>query len=165
MNVFTLVTASQLGAVLDCDINTGLQIGTGGTPTNNDLILNAFLALGVESSPVCLVMDGCTITAGIRLPPGGHASIVGCGLDTGFFMAAGSNSDVIRNAPAGPLQSDPGGPAATRGQNVALRNVYINGNRGNETNGNSNTGDPRGNSSAFPSEPRRSLFFRCWHTG
>jgi hypothetical protein len=151
-STITGVTASSIGCILDCDLNTGLQVETGGTPTNNDAIINAFLAQATASNPLQLIMDGGTSTSGIFLPTLGHVSIVGLGMDTGFFVRSGANQDCIHNGgPTASVPFDPGGTApATFGYNVTLCNFRVNGNRGNGTTGNSNSGDPRGNNQAEP---------------
>jgi len=148
---FTRIKASQLNTSLDCDLNTGLKIG-GGPATDNTAALNAFLAQGTATNPVILEMDGASLVTGLFLPTLGHASIVGNGWDTGFYVKSGSNQDCIHNGNAtAAIPSDPTTigqklpPASTRGLNVMLKDFRINGNRGNGTTGNSNSGDPRGN--------------------
>jgi hypothetical protein len=85
-----------------------------------------------------------------------HADIA-TGAETGYgsymygtwlFAAPGTNNDVINVAPNGTLRnSGPNTAPLGRGANVIIRNIAINGNRGNGTDGNSTTGDPRGNNS------------------
>jgi hypothetical protein len=148
MSIFTQATASSLGAILDCDLSTGYQVVNGVVTTNpatdNTAILNAFLARGTADNPVELIIDGGSSVTGLFLPALGHASIVGLGWDTGFFMKAGSNQDCIHNGNATYSNVS----ATVIGQNVELRNFRINGNRGDGTTGNSNTGNPRGNSAS-----------------
>ncbi len=148
---FTKVKASSLGAVLDCDLNTGHGI-VGGSATDNTDILNDFLARGTANHPVVLEIDGPSLIRGLHLPTLGHASIVGLGWDTGFYVKSGSNADAIHNGgPAAAIPTDPytAGqrlpPAASRGSNVILSSFRINGNRGDGTTGNSNSGKPQGN--------------------
>ncbi len=148
---FTKVKASSLGAVLDCDLNTGHGIG-GGTATDNTDILNDFLSRGTANHPVVLEIDGPSLIRGLYLPTLGHASIVGLGWDTGFYVTSGSNADAIHNGgPNAAIPTDPDvagqrlPPASSRGSNVTLSSFRINGNRGNGTTGNSNSGKPQGN--------------------
>jgi hypothetical protein len=149
---FTRVKASQLNTSLDCDLNTGLKIGGGGPATDNTAALNSFLAQGTATNPVILEMDGASLVTGLFLPALGHASIVGNGWDTGFYVKSGSNQDCIHNGnataaiPSDPITIGQKLPSAsTRGLNVMLKDFRINGNRGNGTTGNSNSGDPHGN--------------------
>jgi hypothetical protein len=151
VSTFTKATASSLGAILDCDLATGNQIVNGVVTTNpatdNTAILNAFLAQGTATNHVVLEMDGASSVSGLFLPTLGHASIIGQGWDTGFWVKSGSNQDCIHNGNAtASIPFDPGGgPPAINGANVELRNFRINGNRGNGTTGNSNSGNPKGN--------------------
>ena len=87
--------ASDLGCILDCDLNTGLT-SDGRPATDNTALLNAFLATASATTPVYLVLDGPTLITGLLLN-GGHTTIEGTGPDTGFFLKAGSNAPAIRN--------------------------------------------------------------------
>ncbi len=64
---------------------------------------------------------------------------------SGFYQLAGSNNDVIHNGASGAnVPQDPNTTPPQRGANFAVEGIIINGNRGNGTTGNSNSGDPRG---------------------
>ena len=142
--VFASVKASDLGCALDCDLATGLS-KTGGAATDDTALITDYLSAATALNPLQLILDGAALITGLNLPAAGHWSIVGIGLDSGFYMAAGSNTDVIRNGPGGPLVNDPGtSPAPARGTNVHIENLFINGNRGDGHSGNATTGDARG---------------------
>ena len=140
-------TASALGCVLDCNLLTGAKIG-GGTPTDNTAKINAFLATATATAPVKLIVDGGSACTGIKIPAGGHCTIEGIGLDSGFWVLTGANAHAIANeAGSGgsgyPLM-DPATTPPAQGAHVTIRNLFINGNRGNGTTGNSTTGNPTG---------------------
>ncbi len=139
--------ASQSGAKLDCiisgtDLNAGKQIGTLGACTNNDALMNGILATATANSPVTLIVDGPTITRGIVGPATGYWTIDCLNTGNGFYMAPGSNAHAIRNVP-GQFAYNTAQAPGTPGKNIQIRNCYINGNRGDGTNGNSNSGNPR----------------------
>lgn len=141
MQPFNVMTTSQLGCVMDCDPATRLKVG-GGTPTNNDVKINSWLATASRTNPLKLILDGYTITNGIVIPPGGYVWIEGIGAGgSGVAVASGSNSHAIRNSSATVFD---GGTPGTMGGFVHLSNFSIDGNRGDGTVGNSTTGDPRG---------------------
>ncbi len=132
--------ASDLGCILDCDLNTGLT-SDGRPATDNTALLNAFLATASATTPVYLVLDGPTLITGLLLN-GGHTTIEGTGPDTGFFLKAGSNAHAIRNH-QDPQAGDPGSghPAPPRTNfGITVRNLRLNGNRGNGTDGNTDHG-------------------------
>ena len=140
-SVSPYVYASKVGATLDCVLTTGAKIG-GGTPTDNTAALNAVLATASVTSPVQLLLDGPTACTGLLIATAGHTTIEGLGWDTGIWINSGSNKQPISNNVWVPYQ---GGTApGTQGQSLTLRNFYINGNRGNGTTGDSNSGDPHG---------------------
>jgi len=149
-NFLRTMTASQLGCVLDCNLQTGLTFA-GGAATDNTAIINAFLATASASNPIRLIMDGGTLSSGIQIAPGGHTIIEGLGWDTGFYQKSGANADVINNIGAKyafPFDPGPTAPTITA-SNVVLRNFFVNGNRGNGTTGNSTSGNPLGVVGAF----------------
>ena len=131
--------ASDLGCILDCDLATGLT-ASGVPATDNTALLNAFLATASATNPVELVLDGPTLATGLLIH-GGHTTIEGIGPDSGLFLKSGSNSHAIRNH--GDMQGDPGPghtvpPRSNFG--ITIRNLQINGNRGNGTSGNTDAG-------------------------
>ena len=131
----TIRRASELGCTLDCDLLTGLQVGTGGTPTDNTSIINGWLAGATQQTPLKLIIDGGSLVTGVIGPAGGHWSIEGAHpTDTGFFLKAGSNSPGIRNGQSLYIPSDPSSQtvvaAPSRGANIHLSNFFLNGNRG-----------------------------------
>jgi len=148
--------ASQIPDVsLDCDLNTGKKIG-GGTATDNTEAFNRILAMATHENPVTLILDGASVISGIEIPKLGHASILGLGWDTGFYVKSGSNADAIHNGgPRAAIPSDPASigialpPSENRGSNVRFADFRINGNRGDGHNGNSNTGRRRGSEQAW----------------
>ena len=93
----TVIKASELGCVLDCDLNTGLKIG-GGTATDNTVVLNTFLQSATASNPIHLIMDGASLCAGI-LTAQSNVTIEGLGWDTGFYVKSGANACGISNGP------------------------------------------------------------------
>ena len=141
--VSTVYYASKSGAKLDCNLSTGLQIGTGGTCTNNDAVLNGILAQASATNPVTLILDGPTITTGLVGPATGYWTIDCLNWSNGIYMAPGSNSHAIRNVAQQNGDAHSNVTPGTPGQSVQIRNCYINGNRGNGTTGNSNSGNPR----------------------
>lgn len=123
---YNVVTATVLGAVLDCDLTAGAKIG-GGTPTDNSAVLTNFMSVASQTSPRSLTIDaGSGVLAGITTPAG-HVDIEGLGWDTGLFsMVAAHASRCINNgAPFG----DPGGTPPTRTPHFRLRNLKVDGNR------------------------------------
>ncbi len=163
--------ASELGCTLDCDLLTGLQVGTGGTPTDNTAIINNWLAGATQQTPLKLIVDGGCLVTGVIGPASGHWAIEGAhATDTGFYVKAGSNSPAIRNGATLYMPSDPSYPSEivskpARGSNVHISSLFLNGNRGSGYfyptseqkgggssavgNGNSNGPDARGNAADF----------------
>jgi Glycosyl hydrolases family 28 len=150
----TYIRISELGcAAQDVNLNTGLT-SAGGTATDDGPCINAALSNATAQRPIVLIQDGASLTTGIFGPAAGNWGIVGLGggitdagviQGTGFFQKAGTNNDVIHNGiPSAMDPSDPQTAAPTRGWNIAFKDFVINGNRGDGTNGNSTTGDPRG---------------------
>jgi|SRR5579872_533165 len=133
------VTASSF-ATLDADCGTGAKLG-GGTATDNTNLLQAVLITALPTAPLELVVDGCSVTTGLYVAQTGHTTIRGSGWDSGFYVKSGSNAMAISNG----WGSAPTGTIPTRGQNVAITNLRLNGNRGVFPNGNSNMVDARGN--------------------
>jgi len=138
----TITYASRIAGVkLDCVPSTGLT-AAGGACTDNTSAINAVLATATVAHPVDLILDGGTSTTGIYGPAGGYWSIDCLNWDNGFFVSTGANAHVIRNISGQnsyTWNSVPGIP----GKNVAIRNCFINGNRGNGTSGDSNSGNAR----------------------
>ena len=131
--------ASDLGCILDCNLATGLS-ASGQPATDNTDLLNAFLATASATNPVELVLDGATLTSGLLIN-GGHTTISGIGPDSGLFLKSGSNAHAIRNH--ADMQGDPGpGHIVPTRSNfgIVIRNLQINGNRGNGTSGNTDQG-------------------------
>lgn len=89
-----VVTASSLGAILDCDLSTGNKI-SGGTATDNTSILQAYISSASSTAPVHLVMDGPSLITGLEIPVGGYVTIVGEGYDTGFYLKNSSSTPAI----------------------------------------------------------------------
>src|SRR5665213_1529262 len=138
----TITYASHLAGVkLDCVPLTGLT-PAGGACTDNTSAINAVLATASPAHPVNLILDGGTSTTGIYGPAGGYWSIDCLNWSNGFFIASGSNAHVIRNIAASNAYTYTAVPG-TPGQNLAIRNCFINGNRGDGTTGDSNSGNPR----------------------
>lgn len=144
------VSASSIGVVMDCNVATGQKIG-GGTPTDNTTVLNTWLAsVGGITNPVELLVDGGFACKGVVLPSAGYVKLRGIGQGAGVFILPGSNADPIQNGiPYNIGGFSPVGVAPAPGGPVHLENFMINGNRGNGTNGNCNTGDPRGISGTY----------------
>lgn len=139
-----VVKASELGCALDVDLDSGASTKGAGAATDDTAILNKFLATAFASNPIALQMDGAALITGLQISRAGYTTIQGSGDATGFFLKTGSNNDAIHNRPAGYV-IDPGPPAPARiGQQIALKNFRVNGNRGDGHNGNSTTGDPHG---------------------
>lgn len=138
---WNVVTASQIGCILDCNLSNGTKIG-GGTATDNTAKINGVLATASATNPIKLILDGPTLCSGIIFPPAGNVWIEGIGFDSGIYIASGSNADGIVNTKTLPF--DGGVLPGTLGQHVIISNFLINGNRGNGTTGNSNSGNPRG---------------------
>lgn len=144
---FNDVKASSIaGVVLDCDLFTGAKIG-GGTATDNTAALNAFLATASATNPIKLILDGPSAVSGLVIAAAGHTVIEGIGWDSGIWIISGSNADPLNNGKILPFDPNTTPPAS--GANVILRNFKINGNRGNGTTGDSNSGDPRGVSGTY----------------
>lgn len=125
-----ILTASSLGAILDCDLTTGNKIG-GGTATDNTTILNNVLSTASPTNPIHLIIDGPTLITGLVIPATGFVTIEGNGFSSGFYMKSGSNNHVIMSAHTSETVL-PG----SRGSNVQIKNLTCNGNRlGNSTSG------------------------------
>ena len=137
------VASSQTGVVLDLNFDTGAKIG-GGTPTNNDAVLQPLITGGTATAPVKVVIDGPTATNGFTLAP--YLEIEGTGPRSGFFALPGANNSVLSNHQAAPFEDFFFGDAVPAQVGyINLRNFAVYGNRGNgTTTGNSTTGDPRG---------------------
>ena len=131
--------ASDLGCILDCDLATGLT-ASGQPATDNTALLNAFLATASATNPISLILDGATLTTGLLIH-GGFTTIEGIGPASGLFLKSASNAHAIRNHLD--MQGDPG-PGHTAPPRshfgITIRNLQINGNRGNGTSGNTDTG-------------------------
>ncbi len=147
------VFASAAGCVPDCVVATGAKIG-GGTPTDNAAALNAILATATATNPVELILDGgFAIGKSLLIPAAGNVTIRGMGWGTGLFVLSGSNTNAISSAVFGTtdesywqvwgagVNTGLAGPSALTGQtgsNVAIRDLFINGNRGTYPTGNCN---------------------------
>ena len=149
---FNVVYASQIpGVALDCDLMAGTKIG-GGTATDNTAAFNSLLATASATNPIKLIIDGSSLVSGIVLPSTGYVCLEGIDrFNSGFYQKSASNADVIQNGiPYINIGGfTPTGTAPALGGPVEIRNLFINGNRGNGTNGNSNSGDPRGIPSTY----------------
>ncbi len=131
--------ASDLGCTLDCNLATGLT-ATDQPATDNTALLNAFLATASATHPIELVLDGPTLTTGLLIN-GGHTTIEGIGPDSGLFLKSGANAHAIRNH--ADMQGDPGPghpPPPRSNFGITIRNLQINGNRGNGSSGNTDHG-------------------------
>jgi Glycosyl hydrolases family 28 len=132
---YTFKTASSLGCILDCDVLTGLT-AAGGAPTDNTAIINAYLATASVTNPIQLILDAGTACTGIVGPAGGYWTIEGSGVGAGIFVLSGSNNPAITNAPVtGILENGIREDAlfanqSQSGSNIAIRDLYINGNEG-----------------------------------
>ncbi len=142
------VTASSLGAALDCrpDLGTpGANVcGVGITPTDDTTVLQAFLDTASASHPIHLIIDGPAYIHGLTLKAGVYTTIEGYGPQAGFWMKAGSNATAIDTVGSDSLTAatdNPGcgnnavstvspGTPPTRTGGVTLRNFTVNGNRG-----------------------------------
>lgn len=142
LNTIQQILVSKLpGVVCDCDIVTGAKIG-GGTATDNTVPINKFLASARVDNPIHLIFDGCVSVRGLNLVTQGYVKLSGLGWRTGVFVASGSNADAISNGHILPF--NPGIAAPTPTGYVQISDFRINGNRGDGTTGNVNTGNPRG---------------------
>lgn len=154
---YNVIYASSIpGVVLDCVVNPLLSnVGktpSGGTPTDNTTALNNALLSYVAATGggnYKLILDGGSLTTGLIIPSLGNYEIEGIGWTSGIFMKAGSNSNAIYNDGTGPSGFDKQTTPPTRGGWLRLSKFTINGNRGNGTNGNSTTGDPRGIAASY----------------
>ena len=96
--------------------------------TDDQAIINAFLAGASSASPRVLLVDGWMAVSKVVLSPNGYTSIIGMGDTTGFHLLTGAYSDVI--ALGYNTTTDPGAPApAVTAQDVLLANFRIDGNR------------------------------------
>lgn len=155
---------SQSCSGAQVNLNTGLTFA-GGAATDFGPCINTLLAGATTQQPIQLIVDGSFLVSGIFGPAAGNWSLIGLGggltsadvlYGSGFYMKAGSNNDVIHNGSStagcvvsgGQSWSDPGwatpGAAPARGANLIFKNFVINGNRGDGTTGNSNSGTPQG---------------------
>lgn len=133
--------ASSSGAVLDCSLDSGTNL-VGGAPTDNTALLNTLLAGATAAQPAYLLLDGPTMCTGLLIATAGHTIIEGLGWDCGIWIKSGSNKQPISNHVGMPYE---GGVApAVQGANLILRHFRVNGNRGDGTTGDSNSGDPKG---------------------
>lgn len=73
-----IIRASQNGAVMDCDLMTGLSL-TGGTATDNTTVLNGLLANASPVASVKLLLDGASMVNPSLVIPGGDVTIEGNG--------------------------------------------------------------------------------------
>jgi hypothetical protein len=152
MQPFNEIYASKIaGVVLDCVVNPYLpnagKTASGGTPTDNTTAINnALLSLAaVGVGAMRLILDGGTATTGLTLPSVNNCEIAGIGWQSGIYVLSGSNHDAIQNGIPYTLAGfQPSGVAPAPSGYVRLSNFCINGNRGNGTTGNSNSGNPRG---------------------
>lgn len=143
------VKASSLGCALDVDLDTGGSTKGAVAATDDTAILNRFLATASAANPIVLQIDGAALITGLRLSRAGYTAIVGSGDATGFYLKTGSNNDGIHNRPV-PYMIDPGPPVPPRGgQQLSLKSFRLNGNRGDGHSGNSTSGDPHGDGSAW----------------
>lgn len=136
------VLASELTPV-DCDLMTGVHISGVGQPTDGTAAINAFLMSATVDSPVELILDGGILCTGITGALAGHWTISGMGWSTGFFVKSGSNATALRNgtlAQRAYYFSEP-----NLGQSITVRDIMVNGNRGDGFTGNSSSGQPQGN--------------------
>lgn len=133
-----LVVASQIGCILDCDLTTGLQNGTGLAATDNTAILQEVLNSASATNPVHLLIDGGSLITGLFTAPNGYCIVEGIGPSSGFFVKSGSNSTGFGNKRGAPFeQQESGLPTPPQAGYVYLRNLLINGNMlGNSTSGN-----------------------------
>jgi len=146
----TYIWASKIGCALDCDLLLGLNKYTGGPATDDGPRINAAMAGASATNPITLIIDGSALISGLFLPAGGYWGIAGLGCGTGFFVKTGTNNDGIHNGSSQVMSNDPGPPVpAVRGMNVTLSNFTLNGNAGTGFDGDSTTGNKRGNSVAW----------------
>jgi hypothetical protein len=133
----SIIVASQIpGVVLDENVHLGT-----GACTDNTTALNAAIAGASEANPVKLIIDGGSCTTGIVGPAGGHWWIEGIGPGSGLFVIAGSNAAPIANtANYGFTGTAPG----TKGHDITISNIELNGNVAGFPNGNSTRTDSRG---------------------
>lgn len=142
----TYMWASKIGCALNCDINTGRNIKTGGAATDDAPRINAAMAGASAINPITLIIDGGALISGLFLPAGGNWAIAGLGGSTGFYTMSGSNCDAIQNGSrSAPVAFNPGPPAPARGMNVSLSNFSLNGNQ----NGVSTTGLRQGTATTW----------------
>lgn len=149
----TFVYASDLGLELNCDLMTGLNKTTGQPAADDAPAINAWLAGASASNPLCLLLDGSACVSGVLGPAGGHWSIKGFGHDTGFYVKSGSNAHAISNIPSSTPCDFQNTVAPARGACVSVKDLFINGNRGDGHSGNSTSGDPRGVGGAYNVRP------------
>jgi hypothetical protein len=65
---YNVITATALGAVMDCNLTAGSKIG-GGIPTDNSVVLTNFLSVASAPSPRSLTIDaGSGVLAGVTVP-------------------------------------------------------------------------------------------------
>jgi hypothetical protein len=137
-----MMYASQLVAHGPCTATTPALTGC----TDDSAELNAFLAQASASNPVTLIQDIRSMAA-IEIPATGNVTIQCLGWNTGFVAPPGANSHIIRNLSGANAYSYslPGNTLrpGTPGQNVVISGCKIEGNRGDGTNGNSSSGNPR----------------------
>ena len=146
----TYIRASQIGCALDCNLSDGSNKKTGGAPTDDAPRINAAMAGATPGHPITLIIDGSALISGLFLPAGGNWSIAGLGCGSGFFVKRGTDNDGIHNGPPdAAIPFDPGPPSPARGSNVSLSNFTVNGNQGDGRDGDSTSGLPRGDDSAF----------------
>lgn len=137
----TVYYASQLGAVLDCNLSTNF---TGAGCTNNDALINGVLATATSARPVKLIMNGGTVTNGVVIPASGNVTIECTGWDAGFVIASGSNAHMVRDNPVQWVYNWGTTPPAP-GQNVTIRDCRFNGNQPGVGTGSTSWMAPNGN--------------------
>ena len=114
-------TASSLGAILDCNLFTGGNITGIGSATDNTSVLQAFLNTASPINPIKLIIDGPSLITGLEIVVSGYTSIEGLGQYCGFYIANGSNQNVI-------YVNRPVTIPASRGKFINLQNFFVNGN-------------------------------------
>ena len=97
---------------------TGLDKTTGLAAADDGPAINAAMSSANADHPLCLVLDGGACVSGLKMPAGGHWSIVGFGKDTGIFVQAGTNNHAIHNGTSN-LGVAQGTAAPPRGANVS----------------------------------------------
>lgn len=140
------VSATDLGCILDCNLDTGLTIA-GAAPTDNYARLQGFLSTAV-TLPLRLIIDGGTaLSAPLVIPAGSNVTIAGVGKYSGFYMLSGANGPCITNKLGAPFEPIINGTVPAQSGSLHLENFRIEGNRA----GNSTSGNLRGIITSYPS--------------